>query len=265
MHLNWFYVKKMLKGLDLEDKTHYLTEPIRQSEMSDIAIYSKMVSAFILGTGPEPMIPFGDEIIKYENHEDFIQSWKAVEHDDKAILAFHNKTVKAYNNNISKYFRFQEKEYEVGNRVSLRGTVMTEQRHMIPNRKVVELKQVEEFEGYYRVISDEGTFLINKTASWLKEKLAPYVKAINWGKFYEVKEQYVQVHHADALTVHSSQGSTYDEVFIDATDIMQAPSDIRRLAYVAISRAKTKAHIFVGSERNYKKFKHEADDALLFD
>ena len=69
------------------------------------------------------------------------------------------------------------------------------------------------------------------------------------------------VHHADALTVYGAQGSTYDEVFIDATDMMTARANVRRMAYVGISRARHKAHVFVGEERNYKYFKPELKDA----
>ncbi|MBT8349168.1 MAG: AAA family ATPase, partial [Sulfurovum sp.] len=57
--------KNDVDTLELDDKTSYLTEVMRQGRFSDIAIYSKMVSAFILGMGPEPIVPYGDEIIKY--------------------------------------------------------------------------------------------------------------------------------------------------------------------------------------------------------
>lgn len=44
------------------------------------------------------------------------------------------------------------------------------------------------------------------------------------------------------LTVHKSQGSTYDQVFIDTRDILRS-NNKRRLMYVAISRAKEKVYL----------------------
>ncbi len=258
--------QKDIDGLIPEEQTSYLTESMRHGRMSDIAIYSKMVSAFILGKGNEPIVPYGDEIIKYESHKDFIRAWKKCKADNKAILAFKNNTVKAYNNNIAKLNRHQANEYEIGNRVVLRSMVRTQNRDrrggeiFIPNRRTVTILEIEDKENYWHVKSDEGTFLINKTAKWLNEKLQPLLDTMSWNEYYKEKELYTQVHHADALTVYGAQGSTYDEVFIDATDMMTAKENVRRMAYVGISRAKEKAHIFIGARRDYKYFKPEITD-----
>ena len=259
-----------IEVLNLDDKTSYLTEVMRQGKLSDIAVYSKMVSAFILGKGPEPIVPYGDEIIKYTDHDEFIRAWKKTTSDEKAILAFKNTTVKTYNTNIAKYYRHQENEYEIGNRVVLRSMVKTKKTlanpfmsdDMIPNRRMVTLTEVEEQDGYWDVNTDEGAFMIPKTAKWLNDKLKPFSEGarMNWAKYYAEKEKYAMVHHADALTVHGAQGSSYDEVFIDASDMMTARSNVRRMAYVGISRARHIAHVFVGKDRNYKRFKPEIED-----
>ncbi len=253
-----------IDALKLDDKTSYLTEPMRQGKMSDIAIYSKMVSAFILGRGPEPIVPYGDEIIKYENHDDFIRAWKKSKTKEKAIIAFKNITVKSYNTNIVKHYRHQTVEYEPGNRVVLRSLVKTKSKlgnvELIPNRRTVTLKTVVEHDGFYDVDTDEGAFMIPKTATWLNQKLKPYADKGDWASYYREKEKYAMVHHADALTVYGSQGSSYYEVFIDASDMMTAREDVRRMAYVSISRAKQIAHVFIGEKRNYKRFAPEIDD-----
>ena len=249
-----------LKLLGLEDVTVHLTEPMRQSAMSDIAMYSKVASEAIMGTGPAVSIPWGDEVIKYEKHEDFIQAWKNTKTPDKAILAFSNKTVTAYNRNISKLYRNQELEYMPGNKVILRSSVKTNMKTSIPNRALVKLTSVSDEGEYYLVGSNMGEFRINKTASWIKSQTRQFVEEKNWAKYYDFVEKYVQVHHADAMTCHSSQGDTFEEVFVDATDMMNAPRDVLRLAYVAISRAKSRVHVFVGNKRNYKAFKQHMDD-----
>ena len=252
-----------IDALGLEKVSSYLTEPMRQGEMSDIALYTSMVSKFILGKGPEPSVPFGDEIVKYENHTDFINAWKRCKTDDKAILAFKNVTVKTYNTNISKHFRNQALEYVAGNRVVLRSVVFTEAGDMIPNRRTVELTKVDDKGDYYEVESDYGRFKINKTAVWLNAQTKHFAAKMDWNSFYKFREKFVMVHHADALTVYGAQGSTYEEVFIDASDMMTAQKDVRRMAYVSISRAKKRAHIYMGTSRDYKAFEATVEDSLI--
>ena len=60
-----------------------------------------------------------------------------------------------------------------------------------------------------------------------------------WKAFFYVRDSFASVGPASVLTVHRSQGSTFQEVFI-APDIFW-PKDIilrRQLVYVAVSRAK---------------------------
>lgn len=249
--------------LHLEDVTEYLTEPMRQEAISDIAMYSKMASSFILGRGPEPAIPWGEEIIKYTDHKEFVDAWKQSKIKDKRILAFKNSVVKSYNNNIAKNYRNQASEYEVGNMVTLRDTVKTSDGGFIPNRKTLEILSIKDEGDYYDIGSEYGKFRVNKTKTWLDSLTNKYKLDKNWSMFYSVREKYTQVHHADAMTTHSAQGDTFEEVFIDATDMMSAPKDVLRMAYVAISRAKTKVHIFVGTDgRDYSKFKQSMDDLV---
>ena len=56
----------------------------------------------------------------------------------------------------------------------------------------------------------------------------------------------MDIRSAEACTVHCSQGSTYDRVFIDLGDIMSCrqTSVKTRLLYVALSRAKKEAYIY---------------------
>ena len=62
------------------------------------------------------------------------------------------------------------------------------------------------------------------------------------------------VKHKFAQTIHKSQGSTYDHVFIDVTlpDYMDK-EDIRRLLYVAFSRAREKATFFNPKNKSHQE------------
>lgn len=67
-----------------------------------------------------------------------------------------------------------------------------------------------------------------------------------WAKHFHLKENYVDLRPRDACTVHKSQGSTYDEVYIDLTDIStcRQADEAARLLYVAVSRASTKVNLY---------------------
>lgn len=89
-------------------------------------------------------------------------------------------------------------------------------------------------------------------SGWERKKL--------WSAFYEILESYVTFRpiinrgrhirnatfrHGYAITVHKSQGSSYDSVFVDMTDVMTCRDPIltRQLQYVSLSRARNYAHI----------------------
>jgi exodeoxyribonuclease-5 len=61
-----------------------------------------------------------------------------------------------------------------------------------------------------------------------------------WPDFYKLAERFVKVRPGWATTVHKSQGSTYDEVFVVETDLRGCKDHLTRnmLTYVAYSRAK---------------------------
>lgn len=81
-----------------------------------------------------------------------------------------------------------------------------------------------------------------------------------WANFYKLKDSFVTfkdivyegrvikkttLNYGYAMSVHKSQGSTYDEVFIDMDDVLNCPNkaEIRSLQYVAVSRAKYITHL----------------------
>jgi exodeoxyribonuclease-5 len=62
-------------------------------------------------------------------------------------------------------------------------------------------------------------------------------------KYYPLKESVAHYKFNYCGTTHKAQGSTYDEVYILHKDMIVAGDNYNRLMYVAISRAKTVAHI----------------------
>lgn len=59
-----------------------------------------------------------------------------------------------------------------------------------------------------------------------------------WKKFWAFKELFADIRHCYCITVHRSQGSTYDRVFVDVKDILRNNNraERQRLIYVGFSR-----------------------------
>jgi hypothetical protein len=65
-----------------------------------------------------------------------------------------------------------------------------------------------------------------------------------WRSYYENMAMINNFSHCYAITVHKSQGSTYDKVLVDASNISRADRKLKdRLYYVALSRAKTITYV----------------------
>jgi len=62
----------------------------------------------------------------------------------------------------------------------------------------------------------------------------------DWRDYYELRGSYAEVRPAYCLTAHKSQGSTFDNVFVDAGDIWanRNKKEALKCLYVAVSRAK---------------------------
>ena len=61
-----------------------------------------------------------------------------------------------------------------------------------------------------------------------------------------ITSSYLEVDYGYALTVHKSQGSTYDDVYIEYNNILSNLKEIERnkLLYTAITRCINKLHIY---------------------
>lgn len=73
-----------------------------------------------------------------------------------------------------------------------------------------------------------------------------FSRSKDWVNFYKLKQSYPDLRPKDASTVHKSQGSTYDSVFIDLDNISKCtqPDVAARMLYVAFSRAKDRVFLY---------------------
>lgn len=73
-----------------------------------------------------------------------------------------------------------------------------------------------------------------------------YQKDKNWNRYFHLKNTYPDLRPRDAATVHKAQGSTYDTVFVDLSNLSTChnPVMVARLLYVAFTRARTRVVLY---------------------
>ena len=69
-----------------------------------------------------------------------------------------------------------------------------------------------------------------------------YFKQKDWTKAYSIEENIADLRPSTSCTVHKSQGSTYDTVFIDLANIGTCThnNELARMLYVAVTRARSR-------------------------
>jgi exodeoxyribonuclease-5 len=95
-----------------------------------------------------------------------------------------------------------------------------------------------------RGAKDSVTVLDNACKSMLsvalERKASQCRRDGKWGEFYDMQEFFIDLRPRHAMTVHKSQGSTFDKVFIDYRNILKNRNvrEADRMLYVAVTRAK---------------------------
>lgn len=224
----------------------YLTEPMRQDK--DSHLY-KVCDRLRNGVIDQLIMPIDEGVgIRHIEGEQLKQeitdAFKAQE--SCRVLAFSNKQVEAFNHFIRSEIK-NRTHFGVGDLVvaanvptdsmiHVEGTYRLTGVDMNPvNFMGLRCYTVEIAGQYFKVPFDKEQYF-----QGCKRLQREAKRDRQWRTFYKFKEGVLDIRDAYACTVHSSQGSTYDKVFIDYEDLCQC-RDINtfvRLLYVAVSRAK---------------------------
>lgn len=251
------------KTIDISSyETIYLTKNVRQEnkEVSDFmeilrnSVSKKRAIDFSRFNLPK-------DIITYKNHKDFCKAYLDCT-NSKRILAYSNKVVDSYNTNINNGIKFKVGEL----------LVLDKPLGSAKNGDIAVIEKCEENETLYkllvRVEHRSHTIFVFKT----KKAEQDFFNDIEDNKtFWEYRKKTFNPKLVYASTIHKAQGDTIDEVFIDLSDIYlqlyRKPTrfnnynkpisvdEYLKLVYVAISRMRLKAHLFIGEKREYKWIK----------
>lgn len=239
-----------LKGIGTLPKisptyTITLTEQMRQQDSTlELMEYFKNIRTSIDTTRISKDIQSPSNVCKYADFKSFVKAYKECK-SDKKILAYTNQVVDKYNTAINNGIR-----YKVGDTIVLDKPI-----GKYANGDTAEILRIDEYEDYNRLTISGNEHIFHYRNNMSNNEHSDRI--CNPKLLY-------------ACTIHKAQGITVDEVFIDIRDILSqlhkkqtqfSPSppltidEYLRLIYVAISRMKYKAHLFVGTTRNYKLLK----------
>lgn len=183
------------------------------------------------------------------------------------IIAYTNKACIDYSSYISKLRNYtkpiNENEYYIINNPVFYNTTF------IPvdtNIRVLSIEhsshRYEEYFAAYKIVClDTDTkqkYILDVPVSYAEfiKTTKLFARQKNWREYFFLKENYADLRMRDVSTVHKAQGSTYDEVFIDLSNLGTCtnPDTFARLLYVAVSRARNKVYLYGELPDKYGSF-----------
>ena len=247
-----------------------LNTPMRFKVNSGI---DKLVSAYkntVENKAPFPNIKEylnGKDVIWLSPKEALEQSTNDISSSDwnpnkSRILAWSNKTVIKHNNIIRKAKNFPEHISE-GEQVITNNPILDHHHKVIaPIGATAKVTRIGKSEVYSKpnIRGREVELKGNKFCTILiqPDDFNVFANAIkiaqknkDWETYFNLKESFGDLRPAYASTVDKAQGSTYDTVYVNLTDIGKCnnPDRVARMLYVSCSRAKNKI-VFFGSLPN---------------
>lgn len=166
------------------------------------------------------------------------------------IIGWTNERIKEYNEHVSQVNGYKDKftvnrAYILNNPVIVNSDIIYSADTKVTITELV-MHTAYGIDGFYITLNDETTFFAPNDEKEKSALLRRFAKAKQWSEYFQVQQTWLDLRPTYACTVHKSQGSTYDTVFVDLYDIGKnnRPEEVARLLYVAISRAKTKVVLY---------------------
>ena len=188
---------------------------------------------------------------------------------DARILAYTNKRVIQYNDHI-RSLRNLPSEYQTGELLVNNGAYHHRTGMLTVEAEVEVLKN----HGPSQMLIDENhqIFLdVNRLdlenslgtiysdvpfatdRAHLDQLLKYYARGKDWQAYFNLKNNVADLRPRDAATVHKAQGSTYDTVFVDLSNISTCniQNQVARMLYVAFSRARNRVFLYGDLAQKY--------------
>lgn len=258
-----------------ERTTAYLTTLVRSKGAKNLSKLCKQLKTTVQTGKFFPIVPDNNCIIKADDEyaKEFLSNFNS---ETDIVLAYTNKAVENYSNYIIKHCT--NPKLSKGPMVNVDhfvhgyrwGKERQDGTSFHPEQRVILDQVLRTVEGrvhcqlpytiteaWIKRLPNKECYVVSLMDYAAKQKLLNTLwKCSEWEDYYYIKNGTMTLRTSYATTVHKSQGSTYDRVFIDL-DSFNACRDketLTRLLYVAVSRAR-KQVIFYGSI-NLEKWHH---------
>lgn len=247
-----------------------LLEPMRTSIPALHALNQQMRDTVEqCGTNPDNLYSSFRPIKEVPGIIDFVDgpTFRQLVHDtfahqnkDDRILAYTNQRVLDYNAYIRTHVRNLPQTLTVGELLVNNNAAQLSQ-GMIPVEAGVEVLKVHgtdtvrigtdiQFDVLMLdILTIGGVFTdvpVPTDRAYFNKLIKFFQSQKDWPTYFALKEGYPDLREREAATVHKSQGSSYNTVFIDAADLSTCtvPDTMARLLYVAVSRARKRVVIY---------------------
>ena len=211
-----------------------------------------------IDTGKGGKLAFDDTLVKVTSAElpALIQEHFIDNQHNARIVAYTNLVVMNYNQEIGQKLYgndfFNKDQQVIFNDFYIFGRVT------VPNESLATVVNVQKpfLHGEYGIECARVTVDLNTTKQRLvvivpvsykqfRELLNDCASGKNWKKYFELKEDIVDLRPSWAVTSHKSQGSTYDYTIVDFNDLktINVLSNFYRMFNVAITRSRIKTYI----------------------
>ena len=247
---------------DLKSKVYTLTQQMRQLNAStEFSEYLDILRDSIINETEAPATPACADVAFYQDFKEFATAYRATE-CNKQIIAYRNSVVNKYNEHI----HGGEELFNAGDQV-----IIDKPLGKARNGDIIQVLSTRTADdGSHIILTVSNLFgEVSNIKYWLvmgelQSRLDKLKADKDTEGYWKLQESSYSLKHQYACTVYKAQGSSYQEVFIDATDLWAAHNcveskwshpipyhDFLRLLYVALSRTQSKCHLFVGEHRAY--------------
>lgn len=261
--------RSVIPSLETSIRTVSLETPVRSRIPIIMENNLKAREAVLTGNFLEEFQVNGKEAIHVlpSEAEEVVEEAFKNESESARILCYKNQTVIGYNQWVTKRLGYKEL-YNVGQPYISNNMVLEGNKKILSVDQEVTVASIGDFPREVHLananIHDHETAhsllvrdiqLLTKGFGTVTVKVPvdmdAYLALIrqakrqkNWPLVYELQENFCDLRPAYASTVHKSQGSTYDTVFIDLNDLHECTvgDTYRRLLYVAMTRARKKVY-----------------------
>lgn len=233
-----------------------LTEIVRQSDTSPIQKLSRSLRDFVAGVSDMPLAGVDGINIIHLNQEDFekrlIEDCIKGSGNSVRALAWTNQKANYYNELVAKSIS--------GNGEIVQGDIAVVNKQVMVGKFKFATDSTVLVAGLSPWVTDNNGIVSRKVETNFGHVLTqaqnildvgPLIKKAyaddNFKQAYVLENMYADLRLMYASTVNKSQGSTYDTVYIDLSDIGKCKDkdQVRRMMYVSVSRARNKV-VFTG-------------------